>query len=200
MDLWIRWEVRRMERSLSQVEPGSPRPVVFYGSSSIRLWSTLAEDLGEPGIINLGFGGSTLTDCVRYFDRLVVPRKPRSLLVYAGDNDLGMGHTEQDVVASFRKLIHKVDTQIGPIPFAFLSIKPSLARWSLIDEIRSVNATILEDLKSRPNSTYIDIFEAMLGPNGRPRPELYAEDGLHLSDAGYRVWTEQILRHRNFLF
>jgi lysophospholipase L1-like esterase len=189
-----------MERALRKREPDSTPPVVFYGSSSIRLWSYLAKDLGDPRIVNLGFGGSTLAACAHFFERLVVPRKPGSLVLYAGDNDLGDGRSSDEVVASFRELLGKVDAMLGPIPFAFISIKPSPARWSLIDEIRSVNATILNDLKARPNSTSIDIFDAMLGANGRPRPELFAEDGLHLSESGYRVWTEQILIHRDAIF
>jgi lysophospholipase L1-like esterase len=193
-------EVRVMEWALKKPEPGSTAPIVFYGSSSIRLWTNIARDLGEPRIVNLGFGGSTLAACAHFFERLVVPRKPASLIVYAGDNDLGDGRSASEVIESFRSLLAKVDSKLGPIPFAFLSIKPSPARWPLIDAIRSVNATIIEDLKARPNSTYIDIFDPMLAASGRPRPELFAEDGLHLSEAGYQVWAQQILLHRDLIF
>jgi lysophospholipase L1-like esterase len=198
--LWTRWEARRLEHALKETKQGESRPVVFYGSSSIRLWSTLAEDLSAPDVVNLGFGGSTLADCVLYFERLVLPRNPRSLLLYAGDNDLGEGLSAQDVVDSFRALIRKVDHHLGPIRFAFLSIKPSPARWYLIEAIRQANAAILEDLSAKTHCTYIDIVEPMLGPSGRPRPELYAEDGLHLSPAGYKVWTAEILKHRERIF
>ncbi len=200
VNFWIDWEVRRMERSLRQTGPGSPRPVVFYGSSSIRLWSSLAVDLGDPSVVNLGFGGSTLADCVTYFERLVTPRTPRSLLVYAGDNDLGEGRSVDDVVDSFRDLVGKVDDQLGPIPLAFLAIKPSPARWPLMDAIRDANQRIFRELELRPNSQSIDIVEPMLGPDGRPRPELYDDDELHLSELGYRVWTEEVAKHRDFLF
>jgi lysophospholipase L1-like esterase len=193
---WREWEVRAMER-VRKPGSGPMRPIVFYGSSSIRLWSSLGEDLGDPGIVNLGFGGSTLADCAHYFERLVVPRQPRSLVVYAGDNDLGEGRSPLEVFESFRDLIRKVDAHLGPIPFAFLSIKPSPARWPMTDAIRSANALIHQEIRLRPNSDYIDVFGPMLGPNGRPRPELYAEDGLHLSPAGYRLWTDQVLLHRS---
>jgi lysophospholipase L1-like esterase len=197
---WYEAEVRGLERTLRKPEPTPTPPIVFYGSSSIRLWSTLAEDLGDPRIVNLGFGGSTLAACAYFFERLVVPRKPCSLVVYAGDNDLGDGRSANEVVASFRELLGKVDALLGPIPFTFLSIKPSPARWNLIETIRAVNATIRTDLQARPNSTYIDIFDAMLGADGRPRAELFAEDGLHLSDPGYQVWAERILLNRDTVF
>jgi lysophospholipase L1-like esterase len=196
--LWYEFEVRGMERAFNVgPEPGPTPSVVFYGSSSIRLWTALAEDIGDPRVVNLGFGGSTMAACAHYFERLVVPRKPGSLVLYVGDNDLGTGRSVQDVLKSFRALMSKVDAHLGPIPFAFISIKPSPALWSLIDSIRLANLLILEELRQRPRSNFIDIFTAMLGPDGRPRRELYLEDGLHLSRAGYLVWLEQILAYRD---
>ncbi len=194
-------EVRRLERAFKGGPPPGPiPPVVFYGSSSIRLWSNLAEDLGDPRVVNLGFGGSTMAACDHYFERLVVPRKPSSLVLYVGDNDLAIGRSSQDVVESFRSLLGKVDSHLGPIPFAAISVKPSPALWPLIDSIRTVNAAIREELGRRPRSDFIDIFPSMLGPDGLPRPELYLEDGLHLSRAGYLAWLERILSHRDVIF
>ena len=198
---WYEFEVRSMEWAFRhRPGPGSTPPVVFYGSSSIRLWESLATDLGDPRIVNLGFGGSTLAACDHFFDRLVVPRRPGSLVVYAGDNDLAGGRSAADIHGSFRSLLAKVDAFCGPIPFAFLSIKPSLAWWPMIDTIRAANAAIRDDLTRRPRSTYIDIDHAMLGPDGRPRAELFLEDGLHLSPEGYRVWAKRILAHRDAIF
>jgi lysophospholipase L1-like esterase len=196
---WYEDEVREMERAF-EAEPGPSPSIVFYGSSSIRLWTTLAEDLGDPRIVNLGFGGSTMSACAHYFERLVVPRKPDSLVLYVGDNDFGTGRSVKGVVESFRTLLGKVDTHLGPIRFAFLSIKPSPALWPLIDRIRSANAQIREEIGKRPHSEYIDIFDPMLGPDGRPRRELYAEDGLHLSRAGYLAWRDKILAHHSAIF
>ena len=198
---WYEDEVRAMERACKAERPPEPTPpVAFYGSSSIRLWSSLAEDLGDPRIVNLGFGGSTMAACAHFFERLVVPRRPCSLILYVGDNDLGDGRSVEDVVKSFHALSAKVDAHLGPIPFAFISIKPSPALWRRIDDIRAVNATIQDELDHRSRATYIDIFPSMLGPGGLPRGELYLEDGLHLSRAGYLVWREQILAHHNAIF
>jgi hypothetical protein len=124
---WYEEEVQFMERAAA-AGPGPIRPVAFYGSSSIRLWSSLADDLGDVRIVNLGFGGSTLAACAHFFERLVVPRRPASLVLYAGDNDLGDGRSARDVFGSFRALVDQLDARLGPIPFAFISIKPSPAR------------------------------------------------------------------------
>ncbi len=89
---WYEDEVRMLERE-READPGPADPVAFYGSSSIRLWDDIAADLGDPRIVNLGFGGSTLAACAHYFGRVVVPYRPRSVVVYAGDNDLGDGRS-----------------------------------------------------------------------------------------------------------
>jgi lysophospholipase L1-like esterase len=196
---WYEEEVRSIE---SRHEPHSTsgRAVAFYGSSSIRLWSSLAADLGDPRIVNLGFGGSTLAACAHYFERLVVPRRPGSMVLYAGDNDLGDGRSPVDVLGSFRELTRKLDIHLGPIPLAFISIKPSPARGPLIDSIRAANEMVRRELTLRPNTRYVDVFGPMLGTEGRPRREFYAEDGLHLSSDGYRLWAERILLHRDAIF
>src|SRR5580692_4647509 len=71
-------EVNALEARLSQL-PISSSPVVFYGSSSIRLWKSLQQDFSGYAVLNCGFGGSRLTDCVRYANRIVLPRKPPAI-------------------------------------------------------------------------------------------------------------------------
>src|ERR1700722_14882244 len=102
---WYEPEVQALEVARKTVNGN--RPPVFYGSSSIRLWNTLAEDF-DPPVLNLGVGGSTLEACDHFFDRLVPPVHPRSLLLYAGDNDLGDGRSVEQVFGSFLSLVGKV--------------------------------------------------------------------------------------------
>jgi lysophospholipase L1-like esterase len=192
---WYEAEVRALERDVTGRVNGN-RPPVFYGSSSIRLWTTLAEDL-DPHIVNLGFGGSTLEACDHFFERLVPPVKPRSLLVYAGDNDLGDGRPVDHVVNSFRRLATRVEKLLGPIPFGYVSIKPSPARFGIIDRIRLVNDRIRDEISALEGGYFVDVFPAMLDTTARPRVELFADDGLHLSRAGYELWTRHLAAHRN---
>ncbi len=191
---WYEEEVRALERARA-ANPPPPNPIVFYGSSSIRLWTSLADDFPTLKPINLGFGGSTLAACVWFFERLVVPYRPRRLVVYAGDNDLGDGQQPDHVVGSFRALVHKIVIHLGSIPVTFMSIKPSPARLGLFNAIVQTNETIRYTIAERDGFSYVDIFHPMLDDARRPRPELYAEDGLHLSAAGYRVWTQVLSAH-----
>lgn len=195
---WYEAEVREMERARDTAPPRCGA-VVFYGSSSIRLWSGLRNDFPGVNLVNAGFGGSTLAACVYFFDRLVLPYRPHSVVLYAGDNDLGDGKRPENVRDLFKAFLQKME-QLGPIPLGVISIKPSPARWYLRDSIYQTNAMIQEEMAKRPLTYYIDIVPAMLTPQGGPRHELYQADGLHLNPEGYRIWAEAVAAREEELF
>jgi lysophospholipase L1-like esterase len=196
---WYEAEVQELERSLRQ-RTLPVDPVVFYGSSTIRLWENLAHDLTDSRALNLGFGGSTLEACTYFFERLVSPVKPSSLVIYAGDNDLGDGRKPKDVLSFFCALAGKVDRDLGPIEIGFISIKPSPARFDLMSRIRKTNRLIQGEIASRPNYYFINVFDAMLDKNGKPQPKLFTDDGLHMSAAGYELWTRLLIPYRARIF
>ena len=196
---WYEEEVREKEKALRQCTLPAD-PTVFYGSSTIRLWDNLSHDLADPRALNLGFGGSTLEACEYFFERLVSPVRPRSLVVYAGDNDLGDGRKPKEVLSFFRALAKKVDRDLGPVEFAFISIKPSPARFDLINRIRRTNRLIQEELATRPNYYFINVFDAMLDKYGKPQSKLFTEDGLHMSPAGYQLWAQLLSPYRTRIF
>lgn len=196
---WYEQEVREMERRLRDFPPPAGL-VAFYGSSSMRMWESLGSDFRDVGVLNLAFGGSTLEACVWFFERLVVPCHPRSIVCYAGDNDLGDGRTPEEVMTSFRKLLAMVDTYFPTIPFTMLSIKPSPARWHLVDQIRYTNEAIRRDIQGRDNGHFIDILSAMLGSDGLPDDSLFLEDGLHVSPKGYLVWKRLLSGRSDEIF
>lgn len=196
---WYEAEVRQLEQRTSSSAIPS-RPVVFYGSSTIRLWTSLAEDLGIPLALNLGFGGSTLEACAYFFDRIFADLTPQSIVVYAGDNDLGDGQTPEKVLASFRALHDKLRAKYPETPLFYISVKPSPARAAILPSIRAANEAIRLEIAPLPNSLFIDLFAHMLDSKGQTRPELFTEDGLHMNPTGYKLWTELLFPYRNRIF
>ncbi len=196
---WYGAEVGELEKALRQ-RTLPVNPTVFYGSSTIRLWEHLADDLDNTRALNLGFGGSTLEACSYFFERLVSPVKPPSLVLYAGDNDLGDGRKPKEVLSSFRALANQVDRDLGPVQFAFISIKPSPARFNLIGRIRQTNQLIQEEIAARSNYYFINVFDAMLDGNGKPQSRLFTEDGLHMSREGYQLWVKLLFPYRSRIF
>ena len=188
---WYEADVQQLEIKLKALPPASDR-VVFYGSSSIRLWTTLAKDFPQINTLNLGFGGSTLAACAWFFERLVVPVKPRSIVFYAGDNDLGDGRHPEEVYLFFSAFAEKLSQTLPGVPLSFLSIKVSPSRWNIAGQIQLTNKLIINEIGKYPDYQYIDMTTPLLGANGRPRQELFEPDGLHLSPAGYQIWRQVV--------
>lgn len=184
-------EIRAFETADAK-QPPPKNAVLFVGSSSIRLWSTLAEDFPDVPVINRGFGGSEIADSTRYADRIVIPCRPRRIVMYAGDNDIAKGKSPRQVADDFRAFVEKVRAALPDVPIRYICIKPSLQRWKLVDKIREANHLIERYAASQKNIDYIDVFGPMLGPDGRPRKELFRDDGLHLNRKGYELWASII--------
>nr|WP_307867180.1 SGNH/GDSL hydrolase family protein [Variovorax sp. E3] len=162
----------------------APGGVVFVGSSTVRMWTRLAQDFARVpgGVVNRGFGGSTLNDCSLFARDLVVRYKPRQVVVYAGDNDLAEGRTPLQVLDSFARFANAVRAELPDTRISFVSVKPSPSREQLLPQIRETNHVVSAYLNLLPNSEYIDIYTPMLGADGRPRMELFRGDKLHMTD------------------
>ena len=189
---WYENEVQRLEKE-KESQKYEPK-MIFYGSSSIRLWETLDHDFAayQPG--NLGFGGSTLAACVWFFDRLFASYRPESIIVYAGDNDLGDGRHPEEVFIFFRQLVASTRQRFGNIPLAFISIKPSISRWNIVDSIRYTNKIIEEEIKKEGNNLhFINVYNKMTDNAGYPKREFLDPDGLHINEKGYALWKEILL-------
>ena len=188
---WYEDEVRRLEKDRLKI--GYDPEIIFYGSSSIRLWDTLYTDFPGMKVLNLGFGGSTLAACVWFFQRIMIDYQPKVLLVYAGDNDLGDGRNPEEILIFFQQLAVQAANRFGNLPCYFISLKPSPSRWNMADQFKYTNNLIeSEIIKNNNNWKFIDIFKQMLDKSGQPIADLYMDDGLHLSEKGYRLWKEII--------
>jgi lysophospholipase L1-like esterase len=170
----------------------SQRPIIFYGSSSIRLWKTLSQDfIGYP-VVNCGFGGSRLSDCVRYVSRLVLRLKPAAVVLYAGDNDLAQGALPDQAFALFRNLYAALRGYSEKMPIAYISVKPCPARIRNLGNILRFNEMVQAFLQKQPATKYIDIYTAMLGADQRPNPALFVQDQIHLSGLGYQMLRRDV--------
>jgi lysophospholipase L1-like esterase len=188
-------EVWRLE-ARNRAEPPKPGGIVFVGSSSIRMWSSLARDMAPLPVSNQGFGGSHIEHVIEYAPRLVLPHQPRLIVLYAGDNDLaGDDKTPESVSADFGVLVGRIHASLPETRIYFLAIKPSILRWERWPRMRDANERIAAACGDDPRLVYVDVATPMLGPDGAPREELFAFDGLHLNEAGYALWTS-ILRPR----
>ena len=168
--------------------PSPPGVVLFVGSSSIRLWSTVAADFPGTPVINRGFGGSYIADSVGHFDRLIAPHQPRLVVFYAGTNDLAAGKTPEAVAGDFRAFCDLLHAARPKARIIYISIELSPARWQFREKFALTNTYIAAFCAADPRRRFLDANAAMLTPDGQARPEFFQADQLHLSPAGYAVW------------
>ncbi|MES2695672.1 MAG: SGNH/GDSL hydrolase family protein [Verrucomicrobiota bacterium] len=166
--------------------------VVFVGSSSIVKWTSLEKDFPNYKVINRGFGGSELGDSVFYADRIVIPYAPKTVVVYAGDNDLNAGKTPEKVFADFKALVAKIHAALPKTRIVYIAVKPSPSRWKIKDKGEQTNALIAAECAKDQRLRFVDIWKPMLNEKGEPRPELFVKDMLHMNPAGYEVWTPYV--------
>jgi uncharacterized sulfatase len=190
-----RWEkeVQAIERRNTE-KPPPQDCIVFAGSSSIRLWD-VAKSFPGLAVVNVGFGGSQIADVTHFAGRLVQKHKPRTVVFYAGDNDIAAGKSPAQVADDFRAFAAAVHRDMPKTKVIFLAVKPTPARWRLFDGQTKANALVESYCRGVDWLAFVDVVRPMLGADGKLRPELYARDGLHLNEVGYKVWTDLLKPH-----
>ena len=182
--------------SADEASPPPDAPIVFVGSSSIRLWDSLAADMAPLRVLNRGFGGAQLPHLLHHVDETVARYLPSAVVVYAGDNDLAAetGKTATDVARDFSTLAATIHAYVPGARIYFLSIKPSPARWARWPEMQRANELIERHCRSDERLVFLDVATPLL-EDGVPRSDVYRFDGLHLNEAGYREW-KRVVRTR----
>ena len=170
--------------------------VVFIGSSSIRKWKTLSNDMSPLLAVNHGFGGSKVTDSTYYLDRLVFPFNPRAVVFYSGSNDIngikGSSKSGEDVYLRTVAFFDAVHSRMSSLPIFYISITPNKARWSAWNDAKKANELIREYCVKHKNVYYIDATAAFLDASGNPNEAFFTADKLHFNELGYKTWTSII--------
>jgi len=163
-------------------------PIVFVGSSSINFWKT-AHYFPQFPVVNRGFGGSQASDATHWVERAVLQYDPSVVVYYEGDNDVAAGKKAAQIFGDMREFAEAVHASLPGTHVVFLSVKPSVRRWEQWSEAQATNALLEQYAAERYNVHYVDVGSDLLGADGRPIPELFRRDNLHLTEDGYEVWT-----------
>lgn len=192
----IRWQndIRAFEKQDAE-NPPPASPIIFTGSSSIRMWKTLAEDFPGLPVVNRGFGGSEVFDAVTYADQLVIKHRPRQIVMYSGSNDINAGKTPQRVLADFKAFTAKVHAALPDCRISYIANSPNPKRWALVDKMREANGLVEQFTKTDPRLEFINTHDAMLGADGMPLPDIFLKDDLHMNEKGYAIWTKIVGPH-----
>lgn len=174
-----------------QIYPPSGCETLFVGSSSFRFWTRMQQDFAKERILRRGFGGASISDINFHFDAIVGRYRPKYIVFYAGENDVNGGKPIENILADFRIFLERKNAVLGKIPVLFLSVKPSIARTSDSVLQAELNLRVAQLAEKRNDLVYVDIVRPMLR-DGKPRPELFISDKLHMNEKGYAIWTGRI--------
>jgi lysophospholipase L1-like esterase len=175
-----------------QASPPPACPLLFTGASTIRLWSTLAHDLAPYPVLNRGFGGAQIADVTANFDRVIARYRPRAIVLYAGGDDLDAGDTPDEVVADFKTFMALKRKAFKSVRVYFVSVKPSKARIAEYPAQEAVNQAVKAMTLTQHDLIFVDVVPDMMA-DGKPK-DIFEGDGLHLTPAGYAIWTKDIRR------
>ena len=170
--------------------PPPQKANLFIGSSSIRIWQTMAQDFPGRKVINRGFGGSAIADSTYYFDRIVTPYKPKQIFLFGGSNDIDQGKTPEEVLADFQAFVEKAHQVLPRTTVIFISISTSPRRFHEIGTVQKANELISAFIaqNKKLKLKFIDVFHLVIDADGKPKPELYRADNLHMNASGYALW------------
>ncbi len=165
--------------------------IMFAGSSSIRLWSTLGKDMLPYNVIQRGYGGAKLSDFAVYADRILYPHQCQAIVIFIANDITGSDNDKSPLEVSqlFRKTLYIIRRQFKDTPVFWVSVTPTPLRWHVWPEIKEAGDMIREICEDHRNTHYIDTERYFTNANGLPRAELFLDDRLHLNDEGYRVWS-----------
>ena len=178
----------------AQQSPPAPGSVICVGSSHMQLWKGVNEDLAPLTVRNFGIGGSRMTHAADLFvDSLVIPFKPRAVILYEGSNDINAGTQPEEVLVNFQKLHRKLHAALPEARLYVLSVVPSPGkRFEKIADLRKANGLLAQECATQPWMKFIDITEPLIGADGKPRAELFIPGDIHMLPAGYAVWKSVI--------
>lgn len=170
-----------------------PESVLFTGSSSIRMWKSLAEDMSPIPVLNRGFGGSTIPEVTYYADRIILPHHPKIIVFYCGENDLSNDEAKSDLaLKSFEEFHRFMNDKLPKTKVFFIAIKPSISRWHYWSKMNEANEKIEKFINSKDNYYFVDTASGMLDENGTVLQDIFIKDNLHMNAKGYAIWTKVV--------
>lgn len=161
--------------------------VVFYGSSTIRLWSQLETDLPEYNTLNLGFGGAFIHSLTHYFDTLFEDLRPKVIFLYLGGNDLTLGFSADKIISEISSFIAMIHEKFPETVIYNISIKPSFERKKDLMVIEDINSGVTQLANTLPHFNQLGLYEHLIGQDNQIIKEVFLQDGLHLNALGYKL-------------
>ncbi len=190
---FAKWEKEIAAFEVSGKKKPPPKgSILFIGSSTIRMWTTLAADFSGHPVINRGFGGSQIVDSTHFAERIIFPYAPKQILLRAGGNDINAGKSPEQAFDDYKAFVAAVHAKLPDTEIAYIGLCPTIARIKQVADGDRLSALIIAESAKNPKLKFIDCASMTLGPDGQPRADLFIKDGLHFNEHGYKLLAERV--------
>jgi lysophospholipase L1-like esterase len=187
-DMQQRFEKKVLEyEAADEASPPPKGAILFAGDSQFYRWKTIHQDLPGYTLINRGIDSFQFPDLLRYLDRIVMPYEPRLIVLHVGGNDIHNGRTPAQVLADFQVFVARVRSRLPDTRIVYSSITPGPGRWDEASQRKASNLALQQYISTQPGLGFVDLWNAMLTPEGQPREELWVKDRVHPNHAGYLI-------------
>ena len=176
-------QIQKKYKAAALVHP----PIVFTGSSSVRMWPNLKDLAPAQRVLNTGFGGSQARDLLHFKEKLILQYKPKQVFIYEGDNDLFAGQSPRSVLRRTKRIFRAIKRQNKNTKVVLIAAKPSISRWHLKEKYLRLNRLFKQWAAKKQQIGYADIWSPML-KDGKLIKSLFISDGLHMNEDGYKIW------------
>jgi lysophospholipase L1-like esterase len=183
----------RLYEVADRTNPPARNAILLAGDSQFYRWKTVAGDLPGYTVINRGIDSFQTSDLIYFANRLVLPYQARLIVLNIGGNDVHGGKSPAQVLADFKTLVARIRAVQPDVPIIFSSLTPGPARWAEAGQRQETNRLIQDYIATQPGLRFINQWDAMLTPEGRPRTDLWAADGIHSNHAGYQTRAQLLL-------
>jgi len=167
--------------------PPPKHAILFAGDSQFYRWKTIHEDLPQYTLINRGIDSFQIEHLIQYVNELVLPYDPRLIVLHVGGNDVHNGKSPEKVLADFKALVALIRAKYPAVPIVFSSITPGPGRWDEAPQRVATNQALRDYIATQPDLKFIDLWSAMLTPDGKPREDIWVADRVHPNHAGYLI-------------
>ncbi|QDH79494.1 G-D-S-L family lipolytic protein [Echinicola soli] len=189
----------KFRKEVDQIVTNTPVPsgdvYLFTGSSSVRMWKDIDRYFPDVTVVNTGFGGSQTFELLHYAEELIIRYAPHKVFIYEGDNDLASGKTPVTILNTMQKLVSKLKSKLPETEIVLISPKPSPSRWQLKEDYESLNRLLEVYADKTIGVEFVNVWDIALNEKGRPNPEIYLSDSLHMTELGYDGWAEMLEPH-----
>ena len=203
-----------LEYEKEEIEEGL---IMFYGDSSFTRWSPqwgpgnrpMEEDIrmkdGSRAVVNHGFGGSTAEEQLYFYDRLVLPWKPRALVLQTHGNDMDFNYSPAEILFLQSRLIEYARRDMPGIKFYLCDTRPLQKikddQATLYRHGVEYNALLKDYCEKHDDCTYVCHTASPLfynnaedvGTYDKIRTDIYIEDQVHYNQKGYDLYREFFL-------